>query len=143
MRHWLLILSALLALAACGQTEEARPAEEGFIRLPALGASMTAGYLTIETEQADRLTAVSVEGVERTEMHVSFVEDGINRMRQVDGFELTPDEPLILEPRGRHLMLIGIDEALVEGDTREVTLKFESGRTEVLELPIKATGGQN
>ncbi|MCQ8184547.1 copper chaperone PCu(A)C [Parvularcula maris] len=139
MRHLVLIFAASLLLVACSaeDTNAQGEAQEGFIRLPAEGAGMTAGYLTVEVEEADILTGVSVEGVARTEMHISFEEDGINRMRRVEGFEVSPGEPLVLEPRGKHLMLIGIDEAMKEGESREVTLTFESGRSQTVELPVR------
>jgi copper(I)-binding protein len=127
-----------MALTSCGGSDDASLPETGnFIRLPGEGASMTAGYLSIASERDDALVAAEVEGVTRTELHVSMEENGVTRMRRADRFEVEAGERLVLEPMGRHLMLIGIEEDFAEGETRRVTLTFESGRTETMELEVR------
>lgn len=134
-----LIFAASLLLAACGQGAETPDIRSGYIRLPAEGATMSAAYLTILRDADDRLVGATVEGVERTELHTVIETDGISRMRPVEGFDLEADQPLVLQPGGHHLMLIGLSEPLTAGEERRVTLDFESGATETLQLPVRGS----
>lgn len=135
IRAVLAILS-LTALAACGGGAPEEEAE-AYIRLPASGANMAAAYLTVSREQDDRLIAAEVEGIRTTELHTVTSDNGVMQMRPVEGYEVAAGSPLVLKPGGDHLMLIGIEAPLTEGETRTVTLRFESGATQVLELPVK------
>ncbi|GGY39040.1 copper chaperone PCu(A)C [Parvularcula lutaonensis] len=134
MRAVILSLVASITLFACGSGDDA---PTGFIRLPADGAMMTAAYLTVTRDSDDRLINAEIEGVERIELHTNTETDGVMRMRRVEGFEVKAGEPLVLAPRGDHLMLIGLDEGFEEGEERKVTLIFESGAVEVIELPVR------
>lgn len=143
MRSVVSLLFALI-LSACGNQTAEHAATEGFIRLPSPGANMTAAYLSISSPDADRVVAVSVEGAERTEMHIAYEEDGISRMRQVDGYDIVAGGTLTLQPGGQHLMVIGLDEGFVEGAERAVTLTFESGDERILMLPVhRGTHGKH
>lgn len=144
MRRTLALIAALIATASCGDGRDAgadRTPDEGFIRLPAQGSDISAAYFSIVGETDDRLIAASVEGVERTELHTVIEEDGIMKMRPVDGYAVRAGEPLVLEPGGNHLMLFGLDTTLMGGETRKVTLTFESGAKRVIELPVRHQGG--
>ena len=131
--------SFMLALAACGQSvPEELMVSDGYIRAPAPGAAMAAAYLTITGPEADRLTGAEIEGVSTTELHtVRETADGVIQMRRVDGYDLPAGGAWILEPGGNHLMLMAITQPLEVGQSRQVTLQFESGEALVLDLPVK------
>lgn len=138
-----LFLVATAFLSACSVEHSHSDEMQGFIRLPAPGAAMTAAYLTVQSDSDDRVVAVSVEGAARTEMHIAFEEDGINRMRQVDGYDLEAGEPLSLRPGAEHLMVMGLDDGFVEGAMRTVTVTFESGKVQEFELPVQRGVGRH
>ena len=50
------------------------------------------------------------------------------QMQQVDGIDVPAGGETTLEPGGLHVMLIGVDTELAEGDTVDVTLGFENAR---------------
>ncbi|MEM9839235.1 MAG: copper chaperone PCu(A)C [Pseudomonadota bacterium] len=155
MRTSVLLASACLILGACevsddviegardGYTETGKASGQeqiGFIRLPAEGAGMSAAYLTLVLDRDDRVVSASIEGVSNVELHTVIDDNGINRMRKVEGYDVKAGEPLVLQPGGNHLMLFGLYEPMTDGEKREVTLVFESGATETLRLPISRTG---
>lgn len=101
------------------------------------GARAAAGFLTItNTGDADeRLIAISVDFAPRSELHDMVIEDDVMRMREVeDGFLIPAGGSLALDPTapGLHLMFIDLEERMVAGEARAVTLVFENaGETSV------------
>jgi periplasmic copper chaperone A len=66
------------------------------------------------------------------ELHQTVDEDGMTRMRRVDGIDVQADESVRLEPGGLHLMLIDVNRRVVRGDSVELRLRFErAGEIEV------------
>ena len=103
------------------------------------------GYMTItnEGETSDRLIDVRA-GYPRVEIHESFEEDGVARMRPVEALEIAPGETVALEPGGLHVMFMGLRDApFVAGGEVPATLVFErAGEVEIVfdVLPRDASG---
>ena len=77
-----------------------------------------------------------------TEIHTHIREGDILRMRPVAAVELPPGETVTLQPGGFHLMLIGLKEPLIQGQTVPVTLRFErAGELQVV-LAIAPAGAR-
>jgi periplasmic copper chaperone A len=94
----------------------------------------TAAYLTIRnrSEESDRLVAATSNAARAVELHQTVEEDGMTRMRRVDGIDVQADESVRLEPGGLHLMLIDVNRRVVRGDSVELRLRFErAGEIEV------------
>ncbi|MDX1513533.1 MAG: copper chaperone PCu(A)C [Gammaproteobacteria bacterium] len=86
-------------------------------------------YLTLRSHGGvpDRLTGASSPMAKRVEIHSHAMEGGMMVMRPVESVEIPPDEYVKFEPGGNHLMLIGLEQPLVEGDQFPLTLEFERG----------------
>jgi copper(I)-binding protein len=83
-------------------------------------------YCTVtDSGTPDRLTGVSTPVADRAELHQSTRENGIAKMRAVDGLTVAPDKPLTLAPGGYHVMLMGLKQPLKPGDKFPVTFTFE------------------
>jgi len=102
-------------------------------------APNSAAYMTLMThgDQADKLIGAATPVAETAELHNHLMEDGIAKMRSVDGVEVIPGEPATLEPGGFHVMLMGLKGKLEEGDVFPLTLTFEQAGEVTLEVPIK------
>ncbi|MGI9404725.1 MAG: copper chaperone PCu(A)C [Hyphomicrobiaceae bacterium] len=105
---------------------------------PMIGGSATSAvYLKIRntTGEDDRLVSVKTPVSEKAEIHVSRNENGIMRMRRLgEGVPVLAGEMVSLEPGGRHVMLIGVQEPLVKGETFPLTLTFEKAGE--IEIPV-------
>ncbi|NNU16276.1 copper chaperone PCu(A)C [Parvularcula sp. ZS-1/3] len=148
MRSFVTALLASLALTSCGVDGDATSGTvESFIRLPAPGADMSAAYLSVTSDQDDRLVSATIEGVDRVELHTVLDENGVMKMRQVEGYDVAAGETLILKPGSNHLMLFGLGGGFEAGETRDVTLTFASGRVETLPIevkdPLRSGGGHS
>ena len=103
----------------------------------------SAAYMTIEVagDTADRLIGTETEAAERAELHTHLMEDGVAKMRHVTAIEVAPGEPTVLQPGGLHVMLMGLKQPLVEGETMVLGLTFEQAGSVDLEVPIKGVAG--
>jgi copper(I)-binding protein len=88
-----------------------------------------AAYFTIrndgETDQR-LIGAVPLDFAEAAELHTHINDDGIMRMRVVEGGVVIPaGETVSFEPGGLHVMLFGLEEPLTEGSPQLLRLEFE------------------
>lgn len=96
-------------------------------------AKVGGGYMTITNtgETADTLVGVKAD-FPRVMIHQTVEEDGIAKMKHVDGVEIPAGESVELTPGGYHVMFMGLDAPLVDGETFPATLIFENaGEVEV------------
>ena len=96
----------------------------------------SAVYLALVNEGRadDRLIGASTSAARIAEIHESRIEDGVMRMRPVDGVTVPAGGHVSLEPGGLHIMLMGLTQSLTVRDTIHVTLKFETSRP--LTVPV-------
>jgi copper(I)-binding protein len=57
-------------------------------------------------------------------LHESIVENGVAKMRMLDGVALQPGTPLTLKPGGMHIMLTELKAPLRVGGSFPLTLTF-------------------
>lgn len=139
-----LAVAAAFALPALAHEYEAGDLHIGhpWARATAEGMPTGAAFLSIRNDgdTADRLLGASTDRAETVEIHRGVMEDGIARMRPVEAVELPAGEEVILAPGGYHLMLMGLDGALVEGTRFPLTLEFERAGEVVVEIAVEAPG---
>jgi periplasmic copper chaperone A len=107
------------------------------------GASSAAGYMTITNNGTtpDRVSCVSSEAAAQCQIHTMTMEDGVMKMRPVEGgLEILPGQTMTLKPGGFHMMLIDLKHPLEAGGTMKATLKFDHAGTVDVEYPVAAIG---
>ncbi|MEO0816222.1 MAG: copper chaperone PCu(A)C [Pseudomonadota bacterium] len=147
----LFAFATVLMLTACGQasapaaspeTDAAESAAfeavvtDAFVMVPLEGRDVTMGGAVIEvTGQKAKLVAAEAAFAEAIELHTVSMDDGQMRMRQVDGYDLTPGTPLALQRGSDHLMVFGVTQ-LESGSQYPVRLTFqlEDGTTSEAEI---------
>lgn len=73
----------------------------------------------------------------RTEIHQSFEDGGIMRMRPAPRLEIAPGQTVTLAPGGYHVMLMGLDgDPFEEGETIPATLIFEHAGPLDVQFPV-------
>ena len=94
---------------------------------PAAAGQMGVVYMTVMDAGApDVLIGVQTPVADDAQLHQSKMQGGVMEMRQVKSAPVGPGEPLVLAPGGYHIMLMGLKQALKEGDTVPVTLVFRN-----------------
>lgn len=100
------------------------------------GATTGVAYLTITSPEADQVIAASSPVAKAVELHTHQEEGGILRMRKLSKVPLKANHPLVFQPGGLHIMLIGLRESLKEGERFPLSLRFGSGAEETVEVVV-------
>lgn len=106
------------------------------------GSRVGVGYLDIRNAgpAPDRLIGVLSEIAGRAEIHESVVEGAVARMRPVEALEIKAGGRAELKPGGYHVMFMGLNRPLREGERFKATLEFErAGRIET-EFTVRGIG---
>jgi copper(I)-binding protein len=99
-------------------------------------------YLTITSAGApDRLIGAASPVAAKAELHESFTDNGIAKMRDVATLPVVPGKPVTLSPGGYHIMLTNLKEPLNKGDTFPVTLSFQNSGQVTATVTVRNAGG--
>lgn len=103
---------------------------------------MTGAFATIEnhTDQDVTLVGGSAEIANMVEVHEVIMMDGEMKMQAKEGgILIKAGESVTLEPGGLHVMLMGLKEAILEGDEVTLTLDFDGYEDQTFTWPAKAS----
>jgi len=94
------------------------------------GSSNGVVYLTIKngSREEDRLTGVEAPVCGSVRIHRTTMERDRMMMQPVnEPIEIAAGGSVRFQPRGLHIMLIGLKRSLVAGETFRLVLRFEKG----------------
>lgn len=87
---------------------------------------------------ADRLASAAFAGAQTVELHETVDDNGVMKMRpHPEGWEVPGRGELVLEPGGKHVMLIGLKDELKADTEIELTLTFEKAGPITVKVPVK------
>lgn len=134
-----LICASALLFSTLSFACESVHIEEPFARAVPPGQPNSAAFMTLNNhgDQDARIISASSNVSEVTELHTHTEVDGVMQMRQIDAIDIPAGGTTELKPGGLHVMLIGLNQNLAEGDSVELTLSFEDGTEKQLDVPVK------
>jgi len=145
----LLLTSALAALISLNANADIT-VQQAYIRSSAPGAPTGAAFMRLSNTGPTPLSldGARTERAAASELHNHVSDNGVLRMRRVETIEVPAGGSVELEPGGYHLMLMGLQRPLREGETVPVTLHFSDGSEQRLQLPVQrnapaSTGAQH
>ena len=143
MKLFLSLLTLLFAIFSVACTTDKVDQQFGIVisdaklRPPLPGRSMAAGYFEINNNgKTDRLIAVSSPLTDKVEIHTHLNEDGIMKMRRVEGIDLPPGET-IFEIGGHHIMFFGVS---MPSDAKDVALTLNFEKSEPITIIADVIG---
>lgn len=133
----LAVLAVVLPLAARTEVTVSDP----WARASILASRPGAAYLTLVSDDADRLIEVSTPVAKEIMVHATETDDaGLSRMTHIASVDLPAGEVVAFAPGGMHLMLTGLSAKLVEGTTFPLTLRFQAAEEITVDVPILGVG---
>jgi len=143
-QFWMVVMSLIVMTMANAQTKVGNlQIIKPSARATAPGQSISSAYLTIENKgtTADRLVSVSFSRAKEVQLHEMKMDGDKMMMRQMTGIEIPANGTVELKPGGYHLMLMGLDSPIKDGEQLKMTLQFEkAGKVDVV-FPSQARGG--
>src|SRR5258708_13404778 len=125
------LAASLSAAPACAEDIKAGDLviSQAWSRATPNGAKIATGYFTIENKgtTADKLVGVSGEVSDKIEVHEMSMNNGVMKMRPVDGgLTIEPGKTVKLAPSGYHLMIMDLKSPLHQRATVPGTLAFHN-----------------
>ena len=145
------VLAALITglLTAASRAEDVKAGDlvitQAWARATPGGAKVGGGFLTIENKGTvpDKLVGVSAYGAGKIEVHEMVMNEGVMKMRPVEGgLTIDPGKTVKLAPGGLHLMMMDLKSPLKQGDKMPVTLEFEKAGKVAVTLDVQGVGAQ-
>jgi copper(I)-binding protein len=147
MRSTLLALGAALSLGLAAPALMAQDGgveiKEAWARATPGGAQTAAAYVTLVSAAGDRLTGVSTPAAQKADIHSMTMDNGVMKMRQVDGLDLPAGQAVTLKPGGYHIMLTGLAKPLEEGQSFPLTLDFAKAGTREVIVSVEKIGAMD
>jgi periplasmic copper chaperone A len=130
------LVVASAAVAQPGQLE----VHNAWARATPGKAETGAAYVTIQSPTADRLVSVFSPVAKKAELHTMAMAGTVMQMRPAAGIDIPAGHPVTLKPGGEHIMLLGLDHPLREGQTFPLTLSFEKAGAREVTVAVEKPG---
>lgn len=110
----------------------------GWVRPGSKGGN-SAAYLRITNGTAidDTLIAISSDISERTSLHESIEKDGLTEMHTIADVSIESGSSMTLEPGGKHIMLMQLNNDVSEGDSVNLNFEFAQAGEKEVTLPVQ------
>ncbi len=136
----LLTAVAALSLATTAFGGDTILVHDPYIRATSAKAKSAAAFMTLENTgtRDDRLIGVGSDIAKRVELHTHAENaEGVMRMMMIQGGVALPAGARhSLQRGGDHVMFMGLDRGLAQGEVISLTLTFENAGEVTLEVPV-------
>ena len=142
----LLLGSLLLATAAtpfgltqAGEAAATVSVENPYARANPPGQMNSAMFVTLKNSDtmAHKLVSATSDASKVVELHTHIEENGVFRMRRIEGIDVAAGDSTVLKPGGLHIMLIGLTRQLKVGEDIQVKLTWADGSTQDVTAPVQ------
>ena len=138
-RAFAIVACLVVAGAALAQTNELEVTNAWARATPAKAESGVA-FLTIRTSTPDRLVSVASPVAKKAELHTMEMAGMVMKMRPLAGLDIPAGQPVTLKPGGEHIMLMGLNGPLREGQSFPLTLTFEKAGAREVTVAVEKPG---
>ena len=130
----LLVCAALAAAAAQAQVT----ARDAWVRGTVPAQKTTGAFMTLTSAKDAKVVGVSTPIARQAEIHESMNHGGVMHMHAVEALELPAGKPVALKPGGFHVMLVGLERPLKEGEIVPIVLTIEGPDRKRTTVEVKA-----
>jgi periplasmic copper chaperone A len=142
-KEWIAAAAAFMLASAGAQANEYKlgdiTVEHPWARPTAGNTGLGAAYFVLKNggEQTEVLKSVSSPDADIAQIHENINENGVMKMRPVEGLKIPPGGTVAFEPGGYHVMLIGLKHDLEEGHSIPLKLTFAHAGSVDVEVKIE------
>ena len=144
MNAWIsrsLAALAMLVISASAAADAGPTISQAWARATAPGVDVGAVYMTIDGgAKDDDLVSASTARASMVHLHTVEESGGVAKMRPVEGVPVPAGKRVVLAPKGTHVMLMGLAQPLVAGDSFALTLKFAKAGERTVSVAVRAAG---
>jgi copper(I)-binding protein len=133
-----------LALPALAQTT----VSDAWVRASVPHQPSTGAFMTLTASTDSKLVGVASPVAKTVQVHEMTMNGDVMGMKEVKAVELPAGKPVSLDPKGYHVMLMGLTQQVNEGEKVPLTLTIEDakGAKETVEVqadvrPLNAEAG--
>lgn len=138
---FVMVLALSLPALAAGQGSGMLVVTQPWSRATPPGAPTGVAYLEIANKgPADTIVRLESPVAREVQMHTSYSEGGMMRMRPVATLEIPAQGRVQFKPGGLHLMLIGLKQPLKEGEHIGLTLVFQNAGPVHVDVIVQGLG---
>lgn len=137
------VFASLLSLFSSSVLAEAS-IQDAWARATVPGQPVGAAYMKISSPTATRLVKIETEAAKQVQVHNMHVHDGVMKMREHGQLDIPAGQTVELAPGGMHVMLIGLKNPLMAGETFTMKMTFQDAKnatsTSVVAVPVRPIG---
>ncbi len=140
MKIWMLLGTLLFSpLANANSADGAIEIKDAWVRSMPEGIPNTAAFFEINNTLPKTVTLVGVSTpiAKQSEIHETIQQGPFTTMNEVKKVTIPAKESVGLKPGGLHVMLVGLEKPLEEGQTIPLTLTFQDGTKVKVDAKIK------
>lgn len=131
-----------LAMPALAQTT----VSDAWVRASVAHQQATGAFMTLTASSDSKLVSVASPVAKTVQVHEMTMNGDVMGMREVKAVELPAGKPVTLDPNGLHVMLMGLNQQVKEGEQVPLTLTIEDakGAKETLQVqaPVRALNAE-
>lgn len=133
------VITLITALTLSASAFAEIKVDQPYARAVPPGQPNSAAFMSLKNTSDTEISLVSASSSvsKVAELHTHTNENGVMKMRQVPQITLKGNQQVELKPGGLHIMLIGLKQNLVKGETADLTLNFSDGSSESLDISVK------
>lgn len=112
---------------------------EAFARSAGHHAKSGAAFMILSNvgDTGDTLLGVSSDVAKRVELHTHVMQEGVAKMRKIEGgIQIEPGADHVMARGGDHVMFMGLNRPFKRGETVNVVLHFERAGDVVVDIPV-------
>jgi copper(I)-binding protein len=114
---------------------------EAWARASAGAVTTGAAYVTLMGgTQPDQLVGASTPVAATAEVHETINDNGVMKMRPVPAVPIPAGQMVTFKPGGAHIMLTGLKQKLVAGQSFPLTLTFAHAAPVTVDVKVQALG---
>ncbi len=132
------IRSVAVSKSTFGRDRDSVAIMNSWVREALPNAGVNAGYMTLFNVGDKDLTITNIESesFDSIEIHQMASVDGMMEMSEIKNMLIPAGQSVVLEPKGKHLMMIGPTKDFIEGQTVEMSLTFDTASIQLMTVPV-------